>query len=236
MTLELTRITGPLATKGCLTAHQNCLLYSSGICCENSPEFDDLFGFSVDDVTDEVKRGTKLWCDKCKKKGATAGCERRQCKKSFHYPCAIEKGAVVIEDAVKGKYGLYCSEDCQAVTENKKQSTASRQTSSFREPEKPKNHSNAASPNPGCFLLALALISFYIYVLCHPSLPVLLYSLLYLPLAAACVHALLLFYLSFILFVCNLLLWLFLVLCLYVVVFMSGDARKRALGAQASSW
>ncbi|XP_029936404.1 uncharacterized protein phf11 isoform X2 [Myripristis murdjan] len=145
-----TRITGPLATKGCLTAHQNCLLYSSGICCENSPEFDDLFGFSVDDVTDEVKRGTKLWCDKCKKKGATAGCERRQCKKSFHYPCAIEKGAVVIEDAVKGKYGLFCSEHCQAVTENKKQSTACRRTSSFRELEKPKNHSNAASPNVSC--------------------------------------------------------------------------------------
>lgn len=35
-------------------------LFSSGIYCQNSPEFDDLFGFSVEDVMKEVKRGGKL--------------------------------------------------------------------------------------------------------------------------------------------------------------------------------
>lgn len=35
-------------------------LYSAGLICENSPEFDDLFGFSVEDVENEVKRGRKL--------------------------------------------------------------------------------------------------------------------------------------------------------------------------------
>ncbi|XP_070771093.1 uncharacterized protein phf11 [Enoplosus armatus] len=102
-----TKITGPLSTKDQVTAHQNCLLFSSGIYCRDSP-FDDLFGFSVDDVKNEVKRGSKLICNKCKKKGATAGCEVKRCKKSYHYPCALQEGAKVVEDADKGKYGLYC--------------------------------------------------------------------------------------------------------------------------------
>lgn len=35
-------------------------LFSSGIFCRSSPQFDDLFGFSVTDVMNEVKRGSKL--------------------------------------------------------------------------------------------------------------------------------------------------------------------------------
>lgn len=105
---EETEITGALSTKQEVTAHQNCLLYSSGIYCRDSPEFDDLFGFSVDDVLDEVRRGRLLVCKKCKKKGATAGCEVKRCKKSYHYPCAVQDGAKIIENASKGKYGLYC--------------------------------------------------------------------------------------------------------------------------------
>lgn len=34
--------------------------FSSGIYCQHSPQFDDLFGFSVEDVMEEVKRGSKL--------------------------------------------------------------------------------------------------------------------------------------------------------------------------------
>ncbi|XP_045910114.1 uncharacterized protein C6orf132 isoform X2 [Micropterus dolomieu] len=105
---EETEITGALSTKQEVTAHQNCLLYSSGIYCRDSPEFDDLFGFSVDDVLDEVRRGRLLVCKKCKKKGATAGCEVKRCKKSYHYPCAVQDGAKIIENANKGNYGLYC--------------------------------------------------------------------------------------------------------------------------------
>uniref|UniRef100_A0A0F8CSE5 PHD finger protein 6 n=1 Tax=Larimichthys crocea TaxID=215358 RepID=A0A0F8CSE5_LARCR len=84
------------------------VLYSSGIFCRDSPQFDDLFGFSVDDVIGEVRRGNKLICSHCKKKGATAGCEVVRCKKSFHYPCAVTAGAKIIEDADEGSYGLYC--------------------------------------------------------------------------------------------------------------------------------
>ncbi|KAM7407166.1 hypothetical protein PAMA_003074 [Pampus argenteus] len=105
---EETEITGALSTKDQITAHQNCLLFSSGIYCQNSPEFDDLFGFSVEDVMEEVKRGGKLTCFKCKKKGATAGCENSRCKRSYHYPCAVREGAQPVEDADEGKYQLYC--------------------------------------------------------------------------------------------------------------------------------
>ncbi|CAG5865781.1 unnamed protein product [Menidia menidia] len=105
---EETKITGALSTKEQVTAHQNCLLFSSGIFCTDSPLLDDLFGFSVDDVLDEVKRGSRLLCYHCKKKGATAGCENKRCKKSFHYPCAVQGGAEIFEDHQHGKFGLYC--------------------------------------------------------------------------------------------------------------------------------
>ncbi|XP_027879171.1 uncharacterized protein phf11 isoform X2 [Xiphophorus couchianus] len=106
--LDETKTTGPLSKKEQVTAHQNCLLFSSGIFCTDTPQFDDLFGFSVEHVQEEVKRGSKLLCKRCKKKGATAGCEVKRCKKTFHYPCAMEEGATTFEDNVNGNFGLYC--------------------------------------------------------------------------------------------------------------------------------
>lgn len=105
---EETDVTGPLSTKDQVTAHQNCLLYSSGLYCQESPEFDDLFGFSVTAVLEERKRGQKLSCSKCNKKGATVGCENRRCRKSYHYPCAIQANAHKMEDKEDGRFGLYC--------------------------------------------------------------------------------------------------------------------------------
>ncbi|XP_045563299.1 uncharacterized protein isoform X1 [Salmo salar] len=107
-TSEENRATGPLSTKGSVTAHQNCLLYSSGIICQNSPEFDDLFGFSVEDVLNEMKRGNRLICYRCKKKGATVGCEVKRCKKSYHYPCAVRDGAQNVDNHREEKFTLYC--------------------------------------------------------------------------------------------------------------------------------
>nr|XP_046219657.1 PHD finger protein 11-like isoform X3 [Oncorhynchus gorbuscha] len=108
LTSEENRTTGPLSTKGSITAHQNCLLYSSGIICQNSPEFDDLFGFSVEDVLNELKRGNRLICYRCKKKGATVGCEVKRCKKSYHYPCAVRDGAQNVDDHTEERFTLYC--------------------------------------------------------------------------------------------------------------------------------
>ncbi|KAI7808828.1 hypothetical protein IRJ41_015399, partial [Triplophysa rosa] len=103
-----TEITGALSSKDDISAHQNCLLYASGIYCKNSPTYDDLFGFAVHDVKQEVRRGRKLVCHHCQKRGATAGCEVNRCKRSFHYPCANEANARVIEDLAEGRYILYC--------------------------------------------------------------------------------------------------------------------------------
>ncbi|XP_017558482.1 uncharacterized protein phf11 isoform X1 [Pygocentrus nattereri] len=100
--------TGPLSSKGGISAHQNCLIYSSGIYCRNSPSFDDLFGFDVNDVRQEYIRGRKLKCHLCGEKGATAGCEMRRCKRSYHYPCAIEDHARAVEKMSKGFFTLYC--------------------------------------------------------------------------------------------------------------------------------
>ncbi|XP_041857785.1 serine/threonine-protein kinase pakB isoform X2 [Melanotaenia boesemani] len=105
---EESNTTGALSTKDQVTAHQDCLLYSSGIYSTASPAYDDLFGFSVADVLEEVKRGSRLICYHCKKKGATVGCEVKRCKKSFHYPCAVDGGDKPFEDKQHGKYGLYC--------------------------------------------------------------------------------------------------------------------------------
>ncbi|XP_072300029.1 uncharacterized protein phf11 [Eucyclogobius newberryi] len=105
---EENKITGALSSNGDVTAHQNCLLYSSGIFCRYSPAFDDLFGFSAEDVLSERQRGLKLGCSKCKKKGATVGCEVKRCKKSYHYPCAIQAQAQTFEDKKNGRFGLHC--------------------------------------------------------------------------------------------------------------------------------
>ncbi|MCJ8732240.1 hypothetical protein PDJAM_G00209060 [Pangasius djambal] len=102
------KITGPLSRKKGTAAHQNCLLYASGIYCKNSPTFDDLFGFDVEDVLKECKRGRKLKCSYCKKNGATAGCEVKSCKRSYHYPCAHKANAISEEDQNKGIFRLYC--------------------------------------------------------------------------------------------------------------------------------
>ncbi|XP_039511796.1 uncharacterized protein phf11 isoform X2 [Pimephales promelas] len=101
-------ITGPLSSKEKISAHQNCLLFASGIYCKNSPTYDDLFGFAVEDVIEERRRGKKLTCHHCKKRGATAGCDLKRCKHSYHYPCAIEARARAIENYDEGTYKLYC--------------------------------------------------------------------------------------------------------------------------------
>ncbi|XP_055005642.1 PHD finger protein 6 [Boleophthalmus pectinirostris] len=105
---EENKVTGVLSTKEGVTAHQNCLLYSSGLFCRNTPDFDDLFGFSATDVLSEHRRGLKLTCNKCKKKGATVGCEISTCRKSYHYPCAIQAKAQTFEDQFNESFGLYC--------------------------------------------------------------------------------------------------------------------------------
>ncbi|KAJ8253461.1 hypothetical protein GJAV_G00213200 [Gymnothorax javanicus] len=101
-------ITGPLLSKDDIVAHRSCLFYSSNIVNENTPDDDDLLGFRPEDVKEEIRRGGRLKCAKCKKSGATVGCEVKKCKKSYHYPCAVEDNAENIEDDEEGIFKIYC--------------------------------------------------------------------------------------------------------------------------------
>ncbi|XP_015821598.1 uncharacterized protein phf11 isoform X2 [Nothobranchius furzeri] len=133
---EETKITGALSTKDGLTAHQNCLLFASGLACTtDKPEFDDLFGFSVEEVKKEVKRGRKLTCFRCRKRGAVSGCDVKRCQKSFHFPCAVEDKAEIIENFGKEEFRLFCLKHSQTNSVNE-----------FTKSQSPNNSKKARRP------------------------------------------------------------------------------------------
>ncbi|KFO81949.1 PHD finger protein 11, partial [Cuculus canorus] len=88
-----------------IAAHQDCLLFSSGFVEseEYNPENLDL-RFDVTSVLKELKRGKRLVCNFCRKKGATVGCEERACRRSYHYFCALCDDAAIETDEVNGVY------------------------------------------------------------------------------------------------------------------------------------
>ncbi|XP_019379353.1 PREDICTED: histone-lysine N-methyltransferase SETDB2-like [Gavialis gangeticus] len=92
-----------------LAVHQDCLLYSSGFVEseEYNPHNLDI-RFDVASVLSEIKRGKRLMCNFCRKKGATVGCEERACRRSYHYFCARCDDAAIETDEVKGIYRVFC--------------------------------------------------------------------------------------------------------------------------------
>ncbi|NXK90599.1 PHF11 protein, partial [Formicarius rufipectus] len=88
-----------------IAVHQDCLLFSSGFVEseEYNPENLDI-RFDVTSVLKEFKRGKRLVCSFCRKKGATVGCEERACRRSYHYFCALCDDAAIETDQVKGVY------------------------------------------------------------------------------------------------------------------------------------
>ncbi|NWU89604.1 PHF11 protein, partial [Upupa epops] len=88
-----------------IAAHQDCLLFSSGFVEseEYNPHNLDI-RFDVASVLKEVKRGKRLVCNFCRKKGATVGCEERACRRSYHYFCALCDDAAIETDEVNGIY------------------------------------------------------------------------------------------------------------------------------------
>ncbi|NXN43891.1 PHF11 protein, partial [Rhinoptilus africanus] len=88
-----------------IAAHQDCLLFSSGFVEseEYNPENLDI-RFDVASVLKELKRGKRLVCNFCRKKGATVGCEERACRRSYHYFCALCDDAAIETDEVNGVY------------------------------------------------------------------------------------------------------------------------------------
>ncbi|NXP43621.1 PHF11 protein, partial [Heliornis fulica] len=107
-----------------IAAHQDCLLFSSGFVESEEYNPDNLdIRFDVASVLKEIKRGKRLMCNFCRKKGATVGCEERACRRSYHYFCALCDDAAIETDEVNGVY-RYLNEACkvklaeEAVEEN----------------------------------------------------------------------------------------------------------------------
>ncbi|NXF52376.1 PHF11 protein, partial [Oceanites oceanicus] len=88
-----------------VAAHQDCLLFSSGFVESEEYNPDNLdIRFDVTSVLKELKRGKRLMCNFCRKKGATVGCEERACRRSYHYFCALCDDAAIETDEVNGVY------------------------------------------------------------------------------------------------------------------------------------
>ncbi|KAM9390225.1 PHD finger protein 11 [Phaethornis superciliosus] len=93
-----------------IAAHQHCLLFSSGFVESEEYNPDNLdIRFDVASVLKELKRGKRLVCNFCRKKGATVGCEERACRRSYHYFCALCDDAAIETDEVNGVYRVFCT-------------------------------------------------------------------------------------------------------------------------------
>ncbi|XP_062350945.1 G2/M phase-specific E3 ubiquitin-protein ligase [Cinclus cinclus] len=76
-----------------LTVHYYCLLMSSGI-WQRGEEDEGVDGFLITDIKKEVNRAAKLKCNICKKKGASIGCVAPKCKRSYHFPCGLQRECI----------------------------------------------------------------------------------------------------------------------------------------------
>ncbi|NWY41409.1 PHF11 protein, partial [Sylvia atricapilla] len=94
-----------IATERDIAAHQDCLLFSSGFVESEDHNPDNLgIRFDVSSVLKELRRGKRLVCNFCRKKGATVGCEESACRRSYHFFCALCDDAAVETDQANGVY------------------------------------------------------------------------------------------------------------------------------------
>ncbi|NWT58701.1 PHF11 protein, partial [Erythrocercus mccallii] len=94
-----------IATERDIAAHQDCLLFSSGFVESEDHNPENLgIRFDVSSVLKELRRGKRLVCNFCRKKGATVGCEERACRRSYHFYCALCDDAAVETDEANGIY------------------------------------------------------------------------------------------------------------------------------------
>uniref|UniRef100_A0A8C5X5V6 PHD finger protein 11 n=1 Tax=Malurus cyaneus samueli TaxID=2593467 RepID=A0A8C5X5V6_9PASS len=94
-----------VATERDIAAHRDCLLFSSGFVESEDHNPENLeIRFDVASVLKELRRGKRLVCNFCRKKGATVGCEERACRRSYHFFCALCDDAAVETDQVNGVY------------------------------------------------------------------------------------------------------------------------------------
>ncbi|XP_066439959.1 uncharacterized protein [Eleutherodactylus coqui] len=89
---------------GSIVAHYKCMLYSPLAISQNSQDATEGFDFDIQSVRAEIERGQRLRCYKCRKFGATVGCDVKKCKRTYHFPCLKEAGGSPCKD----KYVVYC--------------------------------------------------------------------------------------------------------------------------------
>jgi len=77
-----------------ISAHYFCLLFSSGL-GQRGEEKEGVKGFLAEDIKREVRRGARLKCVYCRKKGATVGCAEQVCKKSYHLNCGNKHNSLL---------------------------------------------------------------------------------------------------------------------------------------------
>eukprot|EP00079_Xenopus_tropicalis_P010697 XP_002935796.2 PREDICTED: uncharacterized protein LOC733724 [Xenopus tropicalis] len=92
-----------------ITAHLNCTIFSPKVITTVSSN-ENFGGFDINSVKKEIKRGKKAKCKlkSCRKRGATIGCDIEDCKKTYHYMCAKNDGAKIINNEEKEKYIILC--------------------------------------------------------------------------------------------------------------------------------
>ncbi|XP_055307028.1 PHD finger protein 7-like [Sitodiplosis mosellana] len=89
---------------GEMTLHNFCLLFSANL-QQKKEVSEGILGYLKEDIKNEVKRASKLTCYYCKLKGASIGCCRKTCRKSFHLPCALENNCLV---QFSGEFDSFC--------------------------------------------------------------------------------------------------------------------------------
>ncbi|KAG8585057.1 hypothetical protein GDO81_004880 [Engystomops pustulosus] len=107
MSGEIVNVAGVLerSPDGRVVAHKNCMLYSPKVIMKDPRECGK-FRYDIESVVSEIKRGKELPCNRCRKRGATVGCDVKECRRTYHFPCVQEaRGSVN-----RNRFVVFCFE------------------------------------------------------------------------------------------------------------------------------
>ncbi|XP_071990592.1 PHD finger protein 11 isoform X2 [Engystomops pustulosus] len=107
MSGEIANVAGVLerSPDGRVVAHKNCMLYSPKVIMKDPRECGK-FRYDIESVVSEIKRGKELPCNRCRKRGATVGCDVKECRRTYHFPCVQEaRGSVN-----RSRFVVFCFE------------------------------------------------------------------------------------------------------------------------------
>ncbi|XP_055614538.1 histone-lysine N-methyltransferase trithorax, partial [Uranotaenia lowii] len=87
-------------------AHTNCALWSAEV-------FEEIDG-SLQNVHSAASRGRLIKCCHCGLKGATVGCNVKNCGEHYHFPCARQLGCIFMQDKT-----VYCTQHASDASKKK---------------------------------------------------------------------------------------------------------------------